>query len=138
MSRRRARAGRRGGGRDLATPARPQRGHERAADVPEARVRGDRVQDPRRPAPRHAVEEDVGRVIEKIKNGFEQAFSLNSHSVRVGVSVGMAIYPRDGNNLETLLSHADLSMYEDKRSRERANVRADGKKEKSLYSSAGI
>jgi diguanylate cyclase (GGDEF)-like protein len=62
------------------------------------------------------LQEDVGRVIEKIKNGFQQSFSLNSHSVRLGVSVGMAMYPRDGNDLETLLSYADLSMYEDKRS----------------------
>ena len=65
-------------------------------------------------------QQDVGRVVEKIKNGFEQSFSLNSHSVKLGVSIGMAIYPRDGNNFEALLNYADLSMYDDKRSREGA------------------
>jgi diguanylate cyclase (GGDEF)-like protein len=70
------------------------------------------------------LQEDVGRVIEKIKNGFEQSFSLNSHSVKLGVSVGMAMYPRDGNDLETLLSYADLSMYEDKRSADGEALRA--------------
>ncbi len=61
--------------------------------------------------------QDVDHVVEKIKNAFEQNFSVDSHSIRIGVSVGVAIYPRDGNNLETLLSHADLFMYEDKRSK---------------------
>ena len=61
-------------------------------------------------------QEDVDHVVQKIKNGFEQYFRVKSHAIRIGVSVGMAIYPRDGKNLETLLSHADLTMYDDKRS----------------------
>lgn len=68
------------------------------------------------------LQEDVGRVIEKIKNGFKQSFSVNSHIIKIGVSVGMAIYPRDGKNLEALLNHADLSMYNDKRSRDRVSA----------------
>jgi diguanylate cyclase (GGDEF)-like protein len=62
-------------------------------------------------------QEDVDHVVQKIKNGFEQYFSVKSHYIKIGVSIGMAIYPRDGKNLESLLNHADLTMYDDKRSR---------------------
>lgn len=61
---------------------------------------------------------DVDRVVEKIKTGFEQPFDVNSHSIILGISIGSAIYPGDGTDMETLISHADSDMYGDKRSRE--------------------
>jgi diguanylate cyclase (GGDEF)-like protein len=61
---------------------------------------------------------DVDHVVEKIKTGFEQPFDVNSHSIILGISVGSAIYPGDGTDMDTLISYADSSMYEDKRSRE--------------------
>ena len=61
---------------------------------------------------------DVDHVIEKIKTGFEQPFDVDSHSIKLGISVGTAIYPRDGADMEALISSADASMYEDKRSGE--------------------
>lgn len=36
--------------------------------------------------------------------------------LEVGASVGIAAYPRDGENLDTLLQHAEIAMYEAKRS----------------------
>ena len=63
------------------------------------------------------AQEDVDHVVEKIKSAFEQSFNVNSYSISIGISVGIAIYPRDGNSVETLLSHADLVMYDDKRSK---------------------
>ena len=61
---------------------------------------------------------DVDHVVEKIKTGFEQAFDVNSHSIILGISIGSAIYPGDGTDMDTLISHADSGMYGDKRSRE--------------------
>ena len=61
---------------------------------------------------------DVNHVVEKIKMGFEQTFDVDSHSIKLGISVGTAIYPRDGADMDTLISYADASMYEDKRSGE--------------------
>ena len=58
---------------------------------------------------------DVDYVVEKINTGFEQVFALNSHSIRLGISIGSAIYPEDGKDMETLINHADSCMYEDKR-----------------------
>lgn len=62
-------------------------------------------------------QKDVNHVVEKIKNGFEQHFSVDSHSIKLGISVGVALYPQDGANVEALIRHADSTMYQDKRSR---------------------
>jgi len=61
---------------------------------------------------------DVDHVVEKIKTGFEQPFDVNSHSIRLGISIGSALYPGDGTDMDSLISHADSSMYGDKRSGE--------------------
>jgi len=61
-------------------------------------------------------QKDVNHVVETIKNGFEQSFSVDSHSIKLGVSVGVAIYPQDAENIEALIRHADSMMYQDKRS----------------------
>ena len=34
-----------------------------------------------------------------------------NHSVSLSVSIGIAIYPNDGDDLDTLLQHADVAMY---------------------------
>jgi diguanylate cyclase (GGDEF)-like protein len=61
---------------------------------------------------------DVDHVVEKIKTGFEQPFDVNSHSIRLGINIGCAIYPGDGVDGDTLIKCADSSMYKDKRSGE--------------------
>jgi len=43
---------------------------------------------------------------------------VNSHSIILGISIGSAIYPGDGTDMDTLISHADSGMYGDKRSGE--------------------
>lgn len=63
-------------------------------------------------------QQDVDHIVEKIKTDFEQPFEVNSLSIILGISIGSAIYPGDGTDTETLINHADSSMYEDKRSRE--------------------
>jgi diguanylate cyclase (GGDEF)-like protein len=40
---------------------------------------------------------------------------LAGHEVQVSPSIGVALFPRDGNNLDTLVRHADLAMYQSKR-----------------------
>jgi diguanylate cyclase (GGDEF)-like protein len=36
---------------------------------------------------------------------------IDGHSLKVGASVGLAIYPQDGHNAELLMQHADVAMY---------------------------
>jgi GGDEF domain-containing protein len=42
---------------------------------------------------------------------------VNTHSIILGISIGCAICPSDGTEMERLIRYADSSMYEDKRSR---------------------
>lgn len=44
---------------------------------------------------------------------------------QVGISVGIALYPEDGTDLQGLLCRSDAAMYHDKQSRRRATVSAD-------------
>lgn len=50
----------------------------------------------------------------KIAQRMTEGVSLNGHETFISASVGIALYPRDGNTLEDLLKHADVAMYEAK------------------------
>jgi diguanylate cyclase (GGDEF)-like protein/PAS domain S-box-containing protein len=43
-----------------------------------------------------------------------QPITLQDNPLRVGASIGIAIYPEDGDNFTTLTRHADAAMYEAK------------------------
>ena len=60
---------------------------------------------------------DTLPVTEKIRAAFEQPFRVDTYSIRLGISIGKAIYPEDGRDVETLLARADADMYENKRAR---------------------
>jgi diguanylate cyclase (GGDEF)-like protein len=40
---------------------------------------------------------------------------LDGHDVQVSPSIGIAVFPQDGHNVETLSRHADAAMYQSKR-----------------------
>jgi diguanylate cyclase (GGDEF)-like protein len=54
---------------------------------------------------------DVNQVVEKIIAGFEPAFDLPGASVHITTSVGISIFPEDGNDPNELLKNADVAMY---------------------------
>ena len=66
----------------------------------------DRVSDPNLLALRAAA----------IAKSIEQPFRIDSVSGMIGVNIGGAIHPRDGNTEEDLLAVADRNMYRAKRS----------------------
>jgi diguanylate cyclase (GGDEF)-like protein/PAS domain S-box-containing protein len=57
---------------------------------------------------------DAERVLRKIVHAFASPFSISGKEVRLTCSIGFACYPIDGEDAETLLSRADLAMYQAK------------------------
>ena len=45
---------------------------------------------------------------------FDQPFQFGGHELLVTASVGISLYPRDGQDAESLLTHADIAMYQAK------------------------
>jgi len=66
-----------------------------------------------------AIIEGVERVVAeklamKLADLLEPPFQVNGHTLQVGVSIGIAVYPVDGSSPELLIQHADVAMYEAK------------------------
>ncbi|WP_018946455.1 diguanylate cyclase domain-containing protein [Thioalkalivibrio sp. AKL17] len=55
--------------------------------------------------------EDVRAVGRKLHQRFAEPLEINQEAVRVGLSLGAAIYPDDGERAEELLQQADHAMY---------------------------
>ncbi|GAB6042406.1 diguanylate cyclase domain-containing protein [Endothiovibrio diazotrophicus] len=58
---------------------------------------------------------DAGVVAQKVVDAFAAPFHLNGHTRRVGVSIGIALYPDDSSDLDTLIRYAEDAMGEVKR-----------------------
>lgn len=56
-------------------------------------------------------ETDVLAVIAKIREALAPAITLENAEARITASVGIALYPDHGNDIEQLLRHADQAMY---------------------------
>ncbi|MBI3726782.1 MAG: EAL domain-containing protein [Burkholderiales bacterium] len=54
---------------------------------------------------------DVDIVAEKILAALSRPFEINGHDVFVTASIGISLYPRDGDHGEILLRYADIAMY---------------------------
>ena len=53
----------------------------------------------------------AAKVAERILGKLAQPFKLQDHSVFVSASIGISLYPKDGQTPEALLKHADIAMY---------------------------
>ncbi len=58
---------------------------------------------------------DMALVAQRIQNIFIEPFVIHKHEVFVSASVGIAVYPIDGEDTEQLLKHADTAMNHAKR-----------------------
>ena len=50
-------------------------------------------------------------VADKIRQALDRPFTVEGHECRVAVSIGIALYPDDGGDAETLTRQADEAMY---------------------------
>lgn len=55
--------------------------------------------------------DDVGVLARKVLAVFGKPFQLAGNEFKVTASIGISLYPRDGQDAETLLTHADIAMY---------------------------
>ncbi|HJV25151.1 MAG TPA: diguanylate cyclase [Aromatoleum sp.] len=60
---------------------------------------------------------DAEAVADKVRDVMSPPMDLGGRVLRAAASVGMALYPEHGLDIEQLLSHADGAMYSDKRSK---------------------
>lgn len=54
---------------------------------------------------------DVARIAQKIINSLREPWILSGLEFNVTTSIGIALYPNDGKDPETLLKQADIAMY---------------------------
>ncbi|MFT7131000.1 MAG: diguanylate cyclase (GGDEF)-like protein/PAS domain S-box-containing protein [Gammaproteobacteria bacterium] len=57
---------------------------------------------------------DVTQTVENLLEQFRKPFSINGQDLILTASMGIAIYPEDGENSSTLLRHSDIAMYKAK------------------------
>ena len=63
-------------------------------------------------------EQQYVQLINHIISTLKEPFSLENLNVELGVSIGLSLYPEDGDTAELLLQHADVAMYAAKKSSE--------------------
>lgn len=54
---------------------------------------------------------EAGQVAKRILDALAEPFRLDGHEVHTTASVGIAIYPEDGTDSDTLIRNADAAMY---------------------------
>jgi diguanylate cyclase (GGDEF)-like protein len=62
--------------------------------------------------------DDILIAAQRVMDIFSAPISINSQEFFITASMGIAVYPQDGENVETMIQHADLAMY---------NAKAKGK-----------
>jgi diguanylate cyclase (GGDEF)-like protein len=67
---------------------------------------------------------DAAVIAEKFLKCLQAPFTLDGHEVHVSASIGIAVYPSDGETIDDLIRHADIAMYQ---------VKALGKDGHSFY-----
>jgi diguanylate cyclase (GGDEF)-like protein/PAS domain S-box-containing protein len=60
-------------------------------------------------------DEEVLNFIERVFGIFDKTFLIEGNEIKVRLSVGIAIYPKDGTTAEEILRHSDEAMYTAKR-----------------------
>ena len=64
---------------------------------------------------------EASMVANKLLAALNEPFLIDGHDLRVSASIGISVFPQDGNDAETLLRLADIAMY-----RAKQNASTDG------------
>jgi diguanylate cyclase (GGDEF)-like protein len=55
--------------------------------------------------------QNIQRIAQKILDDFKKPFPINGHNLLITTSIGIAVYPSDGEDFESLMTSADKAMY---------------------------
>ncbi len=55
--------------------------------------------------------EDATKVAQKILDSFGEPFAINGYNLNITTSIGIAVYPENGDRADVLLTNADTAMY---------------------------
>jgi len=66
--------------------------------------------------PEIVMKQDANKVAEQIKQALSDVFKINGHSILLSSSIGISIFPDDGDDDEILVKKADDAMYKAKQS----------------------
>ena len=58
--------------------------------------------------------QDAAKLARRLISSFAHPVCVGAHEIFINASIGIAIYPYDGEDLDTLLMHADTAMYKAK------------------------
>jgi len=61
------------------------------------------------------TEQDASKVGEKILHALNRPFELAGHTLKIGSSIGVAVYPQHGKDEKLLVKSADIAMYHAKK-----------------------
>ena len=64
--------------------------------------------------PETRSETDAATVAMRIINSVSEPFVIDGKEIIVGTSIGIGTFPRDGQDHQTILKHADMAMYQAK------------------------
>lgn len=54
---------------------------------------------------------DVAKIAQKVLEAIRKPFVFDGHELHITISIGVAIYPNDGGDADTLIENADTAMY---------------------------
>ncbi|MBL0711687.1 MAG: EAL domain-containing protein [Colwellia sp.] len=60
-------------------------------------------------------QDQIARIAQRLLNSLSEVIVIDNHEFFITASMGIAIYPQDGNNVNTLLKNADMAMYQAKK-----------------------
>ncbi|MDX2504508.1 MAG: EAL domain-containing protein [Gammaproteobacteria bacterium] len=55
---------------------------------------------------------DVAHIAKSILSSMEKSHKISGHDIHSTFSIGISLYPDDGENMSTLFKHADIAMYQ--------------------------
>lgn len=61
---------------------------------------------------------DAGLVAQKLKEDLGQPFVIYGQEINISVSMGICTYPKDGENADILMQHADIALFEAKKKKD--------------------